>query len=80
MDIQRKISALSKYYKKEYILTDASENVIEIHGSFNSLSVDGNNIDYIVINDECIQFILSDGTIFYINFKKFPIITNYDSE
>ena len=76
MDIQRKISALSKYYSKEYIITDASENVNEIHGTFNSLSVDGNNIFSTVINNECIQFILTDGTIFYINFKKFPIITN----
>lgn len=78
MNVKTKISELSLFYSKEYIITDLSNNVEEIHGLFNSLSIDGNNIYSITINNERIQFILTDGTKFYINFKKLPII-NYDS-
>ena len=78
MNVKTKISELSLFYSKEYIITDLSNNVEEIHGIFNSLSIDGNNINSITINNERIQFILTDGTKFYINFKKLPII-NYDS-
>ena len=79
VNIQTKISELSSFYSKEYIITDLSNNVAEIHGLFNSLSIDGNNIYSITINGERIQFILTDGSKFYINFKKLPIIYNYDS-
>jgi sensor histidine kinase regulating citrate/malate metabolism len=76
MNIQTKITELSKFFNTEYIVIDSSNQIREIHGNFNTISIDGNNINSISINDIHIQFILYNGTKFYLNFKEFPIITN----
>ena len=76
MKIQTKITELSKFFNTEYIITDQSNNVKEIHGFFNTISIDGNIINSINITNNHIRFILYNGTKFYINFKELPIIIN----
>ena len=76
MNIQTKITELSKFFNREYIIIDASNEIKEIHGYFNTIKIDGNNINSIDINNKHIRFVLYNGTIFYLNFKEFPIIIN----
>ena len=69
------IKNLSKFFSDEYIISveDDEINIIEeLHTKDNSVFIDGENIDALLICDDHFYLVLNDGTELYLYFKNAP--------
>ena len=71
MDKQTKLSELSSF-DTEYIITNSFDDAIEIHGILQSILIDGNKINDILLTRSHIFITLNNNRMIYINFNKMP--------